>query len=577
MKKLLILFTLFISLSFILTVKGQTTALLIIDIQDFYFPGGKSVLVEPETAANYAALLLEKFRKENRPVIHVRHNSEPGGKIYESLKPIAGEKIISKDDVSAFKGTDLLDYLKQNKIDTLVICGMQTHMCVEAATRAASDLGFKCILIHDACATKDLRFGDHIIKASDVHYSTLSTLRNYASVMSTYEYISSSTGSKKLNDPIIIRAPELYNLNFDLSTGGLPVVPGLETYTVIRSDRENPEAAEGLGWTYQHHPDIAVWHGRLYVGWNSCQKDEDTWPSRELLSSSSDGKVWSKPVEMFPMGVSTPLRMYFYLAPNKRMLIIAGLRKNHDKTSERNKAYLVVRELKADHTLGEIFTLKSPPEKYPLQPESFEKSNDKGFKDACRQLLADKIYLEQQDYGNLLDPSQRMKWNDPSAWNGSDELKKEAGNFGKGMSFFERKDGAIVGLGKKRWVTVSHDNGKTWDQPVRPLSLISGMGKVWGQKTPDERYALVYNPDLSRRWPLIIVTSDDGITFGNPMAVHGELPQRRYDGLYKDPGLSYHRGLSKWNNDCTRTDNAMWMVYSLNKEDIRVIRIPFSK
>jgi nicotinamidase-related amidase len=92
--------------------------------------------------------------------------------------------------VNCFLGTDLLDFLKTNKIDTLVICGMQTHMCVEAATRAASDYGFKCILIHDACATKDLKFGEKTIKAEDVHYSTLSTLKNYALVESTKEYLS---------------------------------------------------------------------------------------------------------------------------------------------------------------------------------------------------------------------------------------------------------------------------------------------------------------------------------------------------------------------------------------------------
>jgi nicotinamidase-related amidase len=164
-------------------------ALLIIDIQDFYFPGGKLALVEPEKAAANAALLLKDFRNNNLLVIHVRHNSEPGGKINDIVKPLPSEKIVSKDEINCFLRTDLLDYLKTNKTDTLVICGMQTHMCVEAATRAASDYGFKCILVHDACTTKDLRFGDKIVKAEDVHYSTLSTLKNYATIVSTKEYL----------------------------------------------------------------------------------------------------------------------------------------------------------------------------------------------------------------------------------------------------------------------------------------------------------------------------------------------------------------------------------------------------
>jgi nicotinamidase-related amidase len=188
----LIIFTLFICSSSAQTGKK---ALLIIDIQDFYFPGGKSALVGPEKAAANAALLLDNFRKDRLLVIHVRHNSEPGGKINDIVKPLPGEKIVSKDAVNCFLGTDLLDFLKTNKTDTLVICGMQTHMCVEAATRAASDFGFKCILIHDACATKDLKFGDKTIKAEDVHYSTLSTLKNYAQIKSTEEYLRGKQGS----------------------------------------------------------------------------------------------------------------------------------------------------------------------------------------------------------------------------------------------------------------------------------------------------------------------------------------------------------------------------------------------
>jgi nicotinamidase-related amidase len=188
MKKRLVLL-LFVLTAFLFTANGQKSALLLIDIQDFYFPGGKSALVEPETAAGKAALILGKFRKENKLVIHIRHNSEPGGKINDIVKPVAGEKIITKNDVNSFKGTDLLGFLKSNNVDTLVICGMQTHMCVEAATRAASDYGFKCILIHDACATKDLKFGDKIIKAADVHNSTLATLRSYAVVESTEDYL----------------------------------------------------------------------------------------------------------------------------------------------------------------------------------------------------------------------------------------------------------------------------------------------------------------------------------------------------------------------------------------------------
>jgi nicotinamidase-related amidase len=189
MKKAVLYLFVLTFLSFCVQAQIKNKALLIIDIQDFYFPGGKSALVNPEKAADNAALLLAKFRKDNLLVVHVRHNSESGGNINDRVKPLPEEKVVSKDEVNCFIKNDLTDYLKLHRIDTLVICGMQTHMCVEAATRAASDLGFKCILIHDACATKDLKFGDKTISAENVHYSTLSTLKNYAKIESTEEYL----------------------------------------------------------------------------------------------------------------------------------------------------------------------------------------------------------------------------------------------------------------------------------------------------------------------------------------------------------------------------------------------------
>lgn len=178
-------------LTFSLFAKAQTldsTALVIIDIQDFYFPGGASALYQPEKAAEKAKQLLAYFRENQGLVVHVRHNYEPGGEINELVKPIEGEKVFSKDEVNAFLNKGLNDWLQQNHIKNLVLCGMQTHMCLEAATRAGHDLGYNCTVVEDACTTKDLKFGDHTISATDVHYSTLATLKSYGKVLSLDEF-----------------------------------------------------------------------------------------------------------------------------------------------------------------------------------------------------------------------------------------------------------------------------------------------------------------------------------------------------------------------------------------------------
>lgn len=185
----IIIFVLAIIPSLLMAQTGSKTALLLIDIQDFYFPGGMSALVEPEAAAEQAALLLDDFRAKNQLVIHVRHDFEPGGNIHQLVRPLPDEKVITKKEVNSFKDTDLLSYLQEHQVDTLVIAGMQTHMCLEGGVRAAHDYGFVCYVVQDACATKELIFDGETIAAKDVHLSTLNTLKSYAKVLDTKTYL----------------------------------------------------------------------------------------------------------------------------------------------------------------------------------------------------------------------------------------------------------------------------------------------------------------------------------------------------------------------------------------------------
>jgi hypothetical protein len=127
------------------------------------------------------------------------------------------------------------------------------------------------------------------------------------------------------------------------------------------------------------------------------------------------------------------------------------------------------------------------------------------------------------------------------------------------------------------YATLSDDNGKTWSRPAQPPSLFAGSAKIWGQRTADGRYALVYNPDPRRqaRYPLVIVHGDDGREFRDMRVLHGDLSTFRYPGRSKDLGAQYMRGLAEWADDGTFADKqALWLVYSVHKEDIWVSRIP---
>jgi nicotinamidase-related amidase len=179
----------------------MTTALLIVDIQNDYFPGGKMELVGSPQAAGQARKLPELFRSMDLPRIFIQHIATrpgasfflpgtPGVDLHASIQPQAGETIIEKHFPNSFRETSLLAHLQQTGIRRLLICGMMTHMCIDATTRAAADLGFECLLAADACATRDLVFGGERVPAAAVHAAFLAALQGtYAAVKNTDEWI----------------------------------------------------------------------------------------------------------------------------------------------------------------------------------------------------------------------------------------------------------------------------------------------------------------------------------------------------------------------------------------------------
>lgn len=175
----------------------MNNCLILVDLQNDYFPGGRMELVGIEEAAVNAQFLLNKFRTAKLPVIHIQHISASSGatfflpesygtNINQKVTPQEDEIVVIKNFPNSFRDTPLLEILKKKNIDNLVICGAMSHMCIDATARAAFDFGFNCIVAEDACATKDLIFKDQSIKSSDVHASFMAALSvPYAKVIST--------------------------------------------------------------------------------------------------------------------------------------------------------------------------------------------------------------------------------------------------------------------------------------------------------------------------------------------------------------------------------------------------------
>jgi nicotinamidase-related amidase len=175
--------------------------LILIDIQNDYFAGGNMELFDMERAADNAKKLLASFRNAKLPLFHIQHiSTRPGAtffkpdttgvEINERVLPQSDESVVQKHFPNSFRETGLFELLENSGVETVVICGAMSHMCIDATVRAAFDLGFNCIVIEDACATRDLQHKGEKIEAGKVHGAFMSALSAlYARVISADEYI----------------------------------------------------------------------------------------------------------------------------------------------------------------------------------------------------------------------------------------------------------------------------------------------------------------------------------------------------------------------------------------------------
>jgi nicotinamidase-related amidase len=173
------------------------SALIVVDIQNDYFPGGKWPLVGVDAAADNAARIIQATRDAGDLVVHIRHeftsedapfftpNSE-GAKLHPKVLNKADEPVVLKHFVNSFRETELKQILDQHGIEELVVIGAMSHMCVDGITRAAADMGYKVKVIHDACASRDLEFNGTTVPAAHVHAAFMAALGfAYAEVIST--------------------------------------------------------------------------------------------------------------------------------------------------------------------------------------------------------------------------------------------------------------------------------------------------------------------------------------------------------------------------------------------------------
>ena len=175
--------------------------LLLIDLQNDYFPGGKFELFQANQAVRQAEKVLLAFRRRELPVFHVQHitlnqevpffwPSTTGVEIHKTLAPAPGEAVIIKHAPDSFFQTSLQQDLKSKGVEHLVVCGMMTHMCVDTTVRAAANFGYGVTLLADACATKDLGWNNIEVPAPQVQAAFMAAMNGvFAEVLTTQSYL----------------------------------------------------------------------------------------------------------------------------------------------------------------------------------------------------------------------------------------------------------------------------------------------------------------------------------------------------------------------------------------------------
>lgn len=355
--------------------------------------------------------------------------------------------------------------------------------------------------------------------------------------------------------------------NPDYADGQLRHAVGASNFQVTRANRAHPEWADGVGNTYNHAPMLTYWRGKFYLEYLSNPIDEHTDGGCSFLCISEDGMNWSEPQVAFPV-IRVPAgeyacidgqtvvipkereaimhqRMGFFHSSDDRLLMLGfyGHVDHHYMTPWVNYGIgRVVREIYEDGTVGPVYFIRIlqdagwTEEKLPFA--YYKKSPDQGFVNACDELLRDRLVTQQwaEEHGER-DEYVHIKESKVHLQSGAPEKQSS-------FCWYHKDENTLIGMWKHAVVGRSDDGGDTWRIVKEPSFATSGA-KMWGQKTEDGKFAIAYVNSIvsEHRYPLCVVTGEDGVRFDNLAVVCGEVPPRRYEGLFKDYGPQYLRGI----------------------------------
>lgn len=344
-------------------------------------------------------------------------------------------------------------------------------------------------------------------------------------------------------------------------TLGLETLPGTETITVFRP-------GEGDN-TFNHGAVIAEFQGRLFVQWQTSQKDEDSADTHVVYSSSPDGGKWSEPAILARPGPGTMMTSGGWWLHDGQLIAYINVWPRAGDIGQGGHTMFVS---SAD---GETWSEPSPVTDAEGRPVAGI------FEQDPRSLSDGRIISAFHLQPGLIvapfytdDPSGTGGWtrgrmqNLPHEGDVSREIEP---------SWFERPGGDIVMIFRdqaesfRKLAAASRDRGESWTQPVL-TNIPDARTKQSAGNLPDGSVFMAGNPVDSRsRHPLVIILSRDAELFDAAWLLRpggSALPPLRYPGQYKRPGYSYPKSavIGSW----------LYVAYATNKEDIELTRVPLT-
>lgn len=362
----------------------------------------------------------------------------------------------------------------------------------------------------------------------------------------------------------------------DQPTRGYPVLGNLSTAELYH-------ATPSTG-TYNMHPMVTYQGGTLFASWSNGAINEDN-PGQQVLGtvSTDGGGNWAGWKVYFPSQDKNPpeepgsdgrvpgrvLTADGYATIGGDVYAIAEVWDWIQTDSGRGKQGWgrIARRVAPDGTLGPIFWLEpTSPEPKPGFP-SYPNAFDPAYGPIARQIIA-----------YLADPRNTPPWDYKSQWT-EDGPSADGEQLGHPAHAYVQPDGTWIRLWRdsgtsRLYASASHDHGRSWAPAIRTTIPDSASKSFVGQLPDGQVYIVGSQQDAEHvasnghRDPISVALASDGVHFDRVGVIRYGAAPARYAGAHKNPGFEYPSAIA------TNTD--LWVIYSVNKEDVDITKMPMS-